>query len=193
LPSRGSAKIADQRGRLQEISERRAVPKRRTGTSFHRCATLFQGRRNPSAIARLLSVPAWEKAIPQVSSNSQAKAQQTILVVEDEVLIRLDVSEQLRSSGFRVVEAKSGDEAVALLENARIDAIVTDLRMPGSIDGRELVLWTRIRCPTAKIIVVSAHAEPFSNGAPDVILAKPVRIEQLLHALREILPPAEPV
>ena len=150
-----------------------------------------KGQRNRSATAGLLPVPAWEKAIPQVSSNSQATAQQTILVVEDEVLIRLDVSEQLRRSGFRVVEAKSGDEAVTLLENARIDAIVTDLRMPGSIDGRELVLWTRRRCPTAKIIVVSAHAEPFSNGSPDAILAKPIQIKQLLHTLREILPPAE--
>lgn len=153
---------------------------------------IHKGWGNRSAIAGLLSRPAWEKAIPQISSNSQATAQQTILVVEDEVLIRLDVSEQLRRSGFRVVEAKSGDEAVALLENARIDAVVTDLRMPGFIDGGELVLWTRRRCPTAKIIVVSAHAEPFSNGAPDAIFSKPVRFEQLLHTLRAILPPAEP-
>ena len=55
----------------------------------------------------------------------------TILLVEDEVLVRLVVADRLRSEGMRVIEAKSGDEALWLLASAdRIDLVVTDIRMP---------------------------------------------------------------
>ena len=115
----------------------------------------------------------------------------TILVVEDEVMLRLDLGQQLRKGGFAVFEADSADEAVSLLQNTHIDAVVTDIRMPGDIDGSELVLWIRRRVPNVKIVVVSAHVDPSQDLPADVILPKPIRIERLLQALRQILPPEE--
>lgn len=147
---------------------------------------------NPDPTTDFFTLPARSREIRQVSTSSQTEAPHPILVVEDEVLLRLDLADQLRRSGFHVIEADSADEAVALLEHMHITTIVTDLRMPGSIDGRELVIWTRRRFPNVKIIVVSAHAEPFGQAAPDAILSKPVRFERLLQTLRQISPPAEP-
>jgi CheY-like chemotaxis protein len=126
-----------------------------------------------------------------VSFSDQETTGQTILVVEDEVMLRLDLSQQLRQGGFDVIEADGADEAVALLENTHIDAVVTDIRMPGDIDGRDLVVWVRRKIAKAKIVVVSAYVDPTWNLPADVILPKPVRIEKLLQTLRQILPPGE--
>jgi two-component system, response regulator PdtaR len=60
----------------------------------------------------------------------------TILVVEDEVLIRHDISEHLRSHGFNVVEANSATEAIKVLQDSiEISVVFTDVRMPGTANG----------------------------------------------------------
>jgi Response regulator receiver domain len=74
----------------------------------------------------------------QAAVESQAVAT-TILVVEDEIFVRLDIAEILRNASFRVVEAGTADEVLAVLNSAYpVDALMTDIRMPGSIDGINL-------------------------------------------------------
>lgn len=62
---------------------------------------------------------------------------ETVLVVEDEVLLRLVVAEYLRDCGFKVIEAAHADEAVMVLKqpDLRIDVLFSDIEMPGSLDG----------------------------------------------------------
>lgn len=73
---------------------------------------------------------------------STERQRQTVLVVEDEVLLRLTLADELRSRGFNVVEAASGDEARALvLAGVTFDLVMSDITMPGELDGVALAQW----------------------------------------------------
>ncbi len=71
--------------------------------------------------------------------------QQTILIVEDEVLVRLVVADYLRECGYRVYEAVNAAEALAMLQapEVSIDIVVSDVQMPGDMDGFGLARWIR--------------------------------------------------
>jgi CheY-like chemotaxis protein len=70
------------------------------------------------------------------SNNENHADASTVLVVEDEVLIRMATADYLRVCGYRVVEAGSGDEAVAVLKtDIRVDVVFTDVSMPGTLNG----------------------------------------------------------
>lgn len=79
-----------------------------------------------------------------------------VLVVEDEVLIRLSVSDHLRQCGFEVLECASGDEARStFLSGVRVDMVFSDINMPGPRDGIELALWVENNYPNAVVILTS--------------------------------------
>lgn len=81
-----------------------------------------------------------------------------VLVVEDEPLIRIDIADFLRSEGFLVFEASNADEAIAILETGvMIEAMFTDIDMPGSMDGLKLSAAVRDRWPPIKIVATSGH------------------------------------
>jgi CheY-like chemotaxis protein len=78
------------------------------------------------------------------SDGEERDLQYTIMIVEDELLLRLDLANQLHSAGFEVFEAQSTDEAVKLLAtDIDVDLILTDIRMPGQIDGLGLVSFVQ--------------------------------------------------
>ena len=82
----------------------------------------------------------------------------SILIVEDEPLVRLCATQALEDAGYQVIEAASADEAIAILENRRdIRVIFTDIHMPGSMDGLKLAHAVRHRWPPIKIIVTSGR------------------------------------
>ena len=77
--------------------------------------------------------------VEQEKCNAGPDAKKTVLVVEDEVLIRLYLSEEIRAAGFTVIEAASADEAFEVLKSRNdIDLVLTDIRMPGTMDGLQL-------------------------------------------------------
>src|SRR3546814_931318 len=85
----------------------------------------------------------------------------TVLVVEDEVLIRLMVSDELRDAGFRVVEAANADDAMAYLQAGEpADLVFSDVRMPGSMDGIALAEKLRSDFPHVRIVLTSGHLLP---------------------------------
>jgi CheY-like chemotaxis protein len=119
-------------------------------------------------------------------------AQPSILVVEDEVLIRLHLAEELRDAGYTVVEAASGDEAMTLLASLEdVGLMLTDIRMPGTIDGLALASWVRAQFPHIKIVVVSTEVPDSMAQTFDHRFSKPVRLSELLATVRNLLPPAE--
>ena len=120
--------------------------------------------------------PAEDPMLQDVESRSAS-----VLLVEDEVLLRLAVAADLRESGYEVVEAANGDEARNLiLAGIPVDIVVADIAMPGRLDGAEFATWmqesgldapiiltsglptalerARVRCPHVKAFVVKPYA-----------------------------------
>jgi DNA-binding NtrC family response regulator len=126
-------------------------------------------------------------APPSVPFESSRRC---ILVVEDEMLIRLIVSEELRDAGYEVVEACDADEALTVLNSlVRIDLIISDVRMPGSMDGLGLLAVVRETSPTLPVIITSGHLGPtwaLADGAAQ-FLAKPYSMEMMVNAVRNEL------
>lgn len=113
----------------------------------------------------------------------------SILVVEDEPFIRMDLSGFLSDSGFHVLEAGNADEAVILLEQHDIALIITDVDMPGSMDGLKLARAVSDRWPPIRIIVVSGHRLVEITDIPDgsVFFAKPYDQPHLLASMHDLL------
>lgn len=115
----------------------------------------------------------------------------TILLVEDEVLIRMAVSFHLQGCGFRILEAENADEALALLvSEPKIDLVFTDVRMPGSIDGLGLAKWLLSHRPRIAVIIASGDSakEKLVRGLDGVLVfSKPYNYEELTECIRQLI------
>jgi CheY-like chemotaxis protein len=82
---------------------------------------------------------------------------QTILVVEDEILVRLAIADYLRECGYKVHEAVNAQEALAMLQSPEvaIDIVFSDVQMPGDMDGFGLARWIRANKPGVQVILTS--------------------------------------
>jgi CheY-like chemotaxis protein len=114
----------------------------------------------------------------------------TVLVVEDEALIRMDASDALEDAGFSTLEAANADEALDILrDRPDIDVVFTDVNMPGSIDGIGLMKRIASERPEICMIIASGMERPtLSSLAPRTrFFAKPYAfagIIDAIHALR---------
>lgn len=114
----------------------------------------------------------------------------SVLVIEDEALIRMDVADQLREEGFHVLEAGDARQAIALLEkHDDIGLIFTDIDMPGSMDGLALAAAVRDRWPPVHIIVTSGHRLLDMDDLPDgaLFFSKPYHHADVVSSMRELL------
>lgn len=113
-----------------------------------------------------------------------------ILVVEDEILVRMDVANQLSDDGFEVYEAENADRAIELLSQfPSIRIVFTDIDMPGSMDGLKLAAAIRDRWPPVKIIVMSGHHVVSPADLPDgsAFFSKPYIHSTVMRSVREML------
>jgi two-component system cell cycle sensor histidine kinase/response regulator CckA len=117
----------------------------------------------------------------------------TILLVEDEDAVRVFSSRALRSKGYQVLEARSGEAALELLETTggRIDLLVSDVVMP-LMDGPTLVRAVRATRPDLKVVFISGYAEDrlrqnLDVGAEVHFLPKPYSLKQLAAKVKEVL------
>ena len=85
-----------------------------------------------------------------------------VLVVDDDAIIRKLTSYALQKAGFDVLEASTADEGVTLItqEGANLAAVVTDVEMPGALNGYDLAWRTYSGCPAAAVFVVSSSVDP---------------------------------
>jgi two-component system, response regulator PdtaR len=89
----------------------------------------------------------------------QAAKRALVLIVEDELLIRLDAVDMIEAAGFDVIQAANADEAITILEaRSDIQLVFTDVQMPGSMDGLKLAAAVRGRWPPIKIVATSGVA-----------------------------------
>jgi CheY-like chemotaxis protein len=114
----------------------------------------------------------------------------TVLIVEDEMLIRLDAAEMIRKAGYTVVEAANADEAITILESRfDITVVFTDVQMPGSMDGLKLAAAIRGRWPPIKIIATSGHVKvtPYDLPAGGRFLRMPYTAFEITGAIGEAI------
>jgi len=112
----------------------------------------------------------------------------TILVVEDEVLIRMSTVATLEDAGFWVLEAQNATEALEVLSrHSEVSIMMTDVRMPGLLDGLALVAQVRIDHPAIRSIVVSGHttAMEASDAGAMGFLPKPYMAHTMVQAVHD--------
>jgi two-component system, response regulator PdtaR len=119
--------------------------------------------------------------------SEQGKASSTILVVEDEVLQRMMISTQLREAGYPVIEVASAHEATEVLRNfAGIKVVLSDVQMPGAMDGIGLARVIRSKYPAIKIILSSA-LEAVNWADHDGFFPKPYNVTKIIRHIKALL------
>ncbi|PSJ36335.1 response regulator [Allosphingosinicella deserti] len=91
-----------------------------------------------------------------------------VMVVEDEPLLRMMLADQLGEDAFEVLEAENADVALSILRTSglELNAVITDVRMPGSMDGLELARRISVTWPHLKVYVTSGHCQAGDLGMP---------------------------
>lgn len=110
-----------------------------------------------------------------------------ILIVEDEALINLTATDDLRSAGYEVESAYNADEALNILEQrSDVRALITDIEMPGSMDGLQLAAVVHDPWPPVHILIASGKAAPKSSELPphSQFISKPWLIRDVLQVVR---------
>ena len=111
----------------------------------------------------------------------------SILVVEDEPLVRAVAVIHLQECGFSIIEAQDADEAMLILRHDRsIAAVFSDVQMPGRMDGLALAHWLADTYPTVKVLLTSGRMVP-DKPREWRFLAKPYKLEDLEQELRNLL------
>ena len=133
-------------------------------------------------------------AVPAAPSPLAASAGGRILLVDDNPLIREQTRERLQRAGYEVATAQDSDEALVQLQAAPVDLLLTDLDMPGSLDGLQLTREVRTRWPDLPVVVMTGH-DPLSlaslQGHPRLLsLPKPFDSATLLGTIASLLAPA---
>lgn len=111
----------------------------------------------------------------------------SVLIVDDEWLIRAALVDHLQNQGFEVFEAESASEALQMLQaHHQIGVVVTDIQMPGSMDGLALARLIRDSYPPIRLIIASGAIRPTEAELPrdTVFLSKPIDLDGLPSLLR---------
>jgi CheY-like chemotaxis protein len=118
---------------------------------------------------------------------------EVVLVVEDEILVRYVISDYLRECGYKVIEASSAEEALQILQKAsvRVDIILSNVQLPGAIDGFALARWVRVNHSGVGVILAGtvsraadAAAELCEEGP---MLSKPYEPQAVVDRIKRLL------
>ena len=130
---------------------------------------------------------------PERSHPHENQGNETVLVVEDEQSVRQPACEYLQRSGYRVLEARNGREALALAQGHKdpLHLLITDVVMP-AMSGYELATALQASHPETKLLFVSGYAERGSGGSRELLLRsaflqKPFSLHALARKVREVL------
>jgi CheY-like chemotaxis protein len=118
------------------------------------------------------------------------REQISVLVVEDEPIIRLGAVMDLEDAGFIVFEAGNPDEAMMVLaDHPEIQALFTDVEMPGSMNGLTLAAAVRDRWPPIKIVVTSGRVRKQDTNLPEdaLFVPKPYESRQIAATIRNMV------
>ena len=109
-----------------------------------------------------------------------------VLVVEDEILIRVLIADELRTEGFSVVEAATVDEALSYFQaGVHVDLVLSDVQLPGALNGVDLIKRLRAEAPGLLTVLTSGHS-PGVHAADD-FLPKPYDVGQAVALVAALL------
>ena len=124
-------------------------------------------------------------------TNANVQPPATILVVEDEVLIRMAVAGYLRDCGYRVLEAGTADEAQTILDSGEpVDSLFADVELGAGANGFVLASWVRQKYPATRILLTSGiarMAEKASDLCDGPLFDKPYSHETLAQEIKRLL------
>jgi CheY-like chemotaxis protein len=133
------------------------------------------------------------EAADETQAAPRAEAGETVLVVDDEPTIRMLIVEILEELGYAAIEAADGAGGLAILQSdARIDLLITDVGLPGGMNGRQMADAGRIKRPGLKILFITGYAENavVGNGHLDPgmhVMTKPFGMETLGARLKDLI------
>jgi len=133
------------------------------------------------------------EAPPELAEAPRAEAGQTVLVVDDEPTVRMLVAEVLKELGYAVIEAADGGSGLTVLQSdARIDLLVTDVGLPGGVNGRQLADAARQVRPALKVLFMTGYATnaAVGNGHLELgmhVITKPFAMEMLANRINAII------
>lgn len=120
-----------------------------------------------------------------IAAESESR---TILIVEDEALVRMVMADDFRAAGYTVIECATGDEAWDLLNSGvEVDLLFSDVQMPGRLDGLALAHATREQFPELPIVVASAHLPAAAAEDFDAFLQKPFSFKTAIRRVACLL------
>jgi DNA-binding NtrC family response regulator len=121
--------------------------------------------------------------------QEQSSAAPVVLVVENDVLLRLVTASNLRDAGFEVIEAANSAEAIRILDRIPVDVLFSDIDMPGKMDGLALAQWVHQRQVDTTTILTSGGGRPLGDAKEYAsFLPKPYAVTDVEHLLRIVLP-----
>ncbi len=124
----------------------------------------------------------------QAHASRASRGNQTVLVLEDNLLTRHAISEALRHDGFRVLEAYNAAEAMDLLRTAPVDVLFADLNLPSDDEGLIAALYAQIQQPGVKVILTSARRREEDGRLDDdfgPFVPKPYLIATVVELIRD--------
>ena len=137
---------------------------------------------------RISSRKAIQVSNSKVLPGPGAVGQPIVMLVEDDVLVRLATAELLRDEGYVVLEAVDAGEALALVGTGHpIDLVLTDVRMPGTMNGLELSFAVKDLRTNLPVVLFSSHLPDDALHCADAFLQKPYRPEDLFNLVNSIV------
>ncbi|THD70173.1 MAG: response regulator [Bradyrhizobium sp.] len=123
-------------------------------------------------------------------ASSRPASLRAVLVVEDEMMLRMRAVDMVEDAGFTPVEAVNADDALAILESRTdIELLFTDIQMPGSMDGLKLAYAVHQRWPRIKIILVSGQLKLTDHDKPadSRFFGKPLDVKQMIAEMQDMI------
>jgi PAS domain S-box-containing protein len=144
-------------------------------------------------LPRQLGVEELPMAVAELAEPAQASQGTTVLVIDDEPTVRMLVTEVLEDLGYIIIEAKDAAGGLRVLQsNARIDLLITDVGLPGGMNGRQLADAAREQRPGLKVLFITGYAETamISHGHLDPgmhVMSKPFKIDTLANRVSDLI------
>src|ERR1700712_3304323 len=123
-------------------------------------------------------------------ASGQSAVPRSVLVVEDEMLLRMRAIDIVEDAGFVAVEAVNADDSLVILESrSDIELLFTDIQMPGSMDGLKLAYAVHERWPSIKIILVSGQLKLTDGDKPvdSRFFGKPLDVKHMIAEMQDMI------
>lgn len=128
--------------------------------------------------------------LAHILPHAEAAERPSILIAEDEVLVRGVVADYLRDAGFRLIEATNAAEAVEVLQSDEpVDLVFTDIAMPGIMNGVMLARWIYLHRPDVRVVLASGSPESARALPNERLFLKPYDLGEVAAYIRDALEP----